>query len=200
MIGYVQGTVLAVTGENSCILKTGEIGYEITFRPKRDKLVEGAELSLFCYEKISEDDRELFGFETLIEREIFKILIKIQGVGPRIAYSIVSQLTVEELLAGIQQGRPEIFSKVKGVGAKTSEKLVFELKNFLSSKVSDIASRFGVVNSGEEVAFAIQALERLGIQRNQAVSLIERARLNLEKAGQGLTIEGLVAEGLRLAK
>lgn len=200
MIGFIEGTVLATTGESACLIKVGDVGYEITYRPKREKLVEGSKLSLFCYEKISEDDRELFGFETLMEREIFKILIQIPGVGPRIAYAIVSQLSVEELLSGIQQGRSDVLSKVKGVGAKTAEKLVFELKNFLSRKVADVLSRFGAVDSGEEVVLAVQALERLGIQRSQAVNLVERAKSILEGTGQQLTIEALVAEGLRQAK
>ncbi|MCS6961868.1 MAG: Holliday junction branch migration protein RuvA [Deltaproteobacteria bacterium] len=199
MIGYISGQILGY--HNDLILvSAGAFAFEVYYKPKKKSVTVGSEIALYSHLSISESEQQFYGFETEIEKEIFKILIKIPGVGSKTSYAIVSQLAIEELISAIHNGNSATFAKVKGVGQRTADKITFELKNFLSKRVSDLCSRFSVSEEqGDEISFAVAALEKLGISRSQAQNLVMRSKTKLEETGIQVTVDRLVSEGLRVA-
>ncbi|MCS6893126.1 MAG: Holliday junction branch migration protein RuvA [Deltaproteobacteria bacterium] len=197
---YLKGEIKEFTSEG-VIVDLGGVGYEVFFKPKSKSLRVGDIVELFCFERINNDEFELFGFETSTEREIFKILTKISGVGPKTAHAIISQLSLAELLSGIQTANVAVFNKVKGVGLRTAEKIVFELKNFLSKHVDTLLARSDFASNDELDVdkLAVSALEKLGINKILASSLVSSARTALENNGVSISPEILVQESLKVA-
>jgi len=129
MIGYISGKILEITDHSVLILPEGGVGYEIgineiTFA----NLAIREDTALYIYHHITEGGQSLFGFETLEEKRLFTELIKISGVGGKVALQILS-LGKNRLISAVQEDDKRTIESIKGIGKKMAEKIVLELKD-----------------------------------------------------------------------
>ena len=166
MIGHLEGTVKAVR-KNYLILATDYVGYKVFVTPQLSLTSEpGKKLSLFIHTHVREDQISLFGFTTLPELEFFELLLTVSGVGPKLALSVMSLSDLNMVKSGILNEDPNVFTKVSGIGRKTAERLIVELKG----KITD---EFGGKEEGLREISKVQAdvldvLLALGYSRSEA--------------------------------
>lgn len=148
MIGYIKGLVEEVE-EDGCIIENHGIGYCIkTPLCVLDNLSLGREVKLYTYMYVREDQLVLFGFETKSQLEMFGMLITVNGIGPKAAMGILSTLSVSALMMAIVSQDSKMISKAPGIGAKTAQKLILELKDKVAAQ--DILQQEGL-DTTEEV-------------------------------------------------
>lgn len=128
MIGYLSGTVKAIH-KNYLIVATDYVGYKIFVIPQLTLSYKPAQkVELYIHTYVREDQLSLFGFSSLPELDFFELLLSVSGIGPKIALSILSLADLEVIKSGIINEDPKVFTKVSGVGLKTAERLIVELK------------------------------------------------------------------------
>jgi Holliday junction DNA helicase RuvA len=178
MLAYISGKIL-VKRENYIIVVVNNIGYKIFVAPKLISDL-GSEAELYLYQQVKEDGTALYGFKTIEELEFFELLLTVSGIGPKSALAILSVASVEELKSAIALGNHDILTKVSGVGAKTAERLVMELKN----KVDYLAPAVGSSSQvrGEE----LEALAALGYSLAQAREALGRVGPDITDSGERL--------------
>ena len=132
MIGYLRGTV-AFLHTDTCLLDVNGVGYRvyISDATRRD-LAKGKEAQLFTYLSVREDALQLYGFRTEQEYDMFLALIGISGIGPKVALGILSSITISRLAAAITNQQTSVLTKLPGIGKKSAERLILELKDKLS--------------------------------------------------------------------
>lgn len=185
MIGRLHGKLLEKNPPQILIDVSG-VGYEVdvpmsTFCNLPEV---GGELTLHTHFVVREDAELLYGFATLAERAVFRALIKISGVGPKIALALLSGITVDQLKDAVDRGETGLLTKVPGIGKKTAERLVLELKGKLAGTGAATAA---VPTSGARADVAA-ALIALGYSEREAAAATKR-----------LPEDCTVNDGLRLA-
>jgi len=188
MIGHLKGTIIS-KNPPEVILEVGGIGYEVlcpmsTFY-QLDNLSE--DVLLFTHLSIKEDGHTLFGFITKDEKNIFRELIRVNGVGPKVALAILSHLTVKSLIECISTEDSDLLAKTPGIGKKTALKLIVELQDRLvklelvgSPEATNQMDQRNNPNSKQ----AIEALQSLGFktkEANRMVSKIDDQDLSTEQ-------------------
>jgi len=155
MIAQIRGIVVE-KNDRSVVVETGGIGYRIfVATPAASALKEGSEASFFTYLAVREDAMDLFGFLTRDDRALFEHLLTVSGIGPRSAMNILSSSGAEIIRRAIISQDANYLTKVSGIGKKTAEKIVLELKD----KIGGITeAESGTTAEGE----ALDALESLG--------------------------------------
>ncbi len=129
MIAFLRGTVNSIT-ENSFIIDCNNIGYEINASVNTlNQLSQGDEILVLTYMAVKEDGISLYGFLEKEEKELFLQIITVSGIGPKLALGILSGLSFKSLESAIATGDIKLISSIKGVGKKTAERLVLELKD-----------------------------------------------------------------------
>lgn len=126
MISHITGTILEST-EKELVLAVGGIGYSIAVIPSSYAI--GTALSLYTHQVIKDDAHELYGFVTRDERDLFRILISVSGVGPKTALGMLSLYTLPDLVRIIKSADAKAIALTPGIGKKTSEKVVIDLKD-----------------------------------------------------------------------
>lgn len=178
MIARLSGK-LADVNFTQCIVDVHGVGYQV-FIPMStfDKLPrEGEEVSLFICTQVREDAISLYGFSTMEEKQLFEILIGTTGVGPKLALSILSSMPVESFSSAIINSDLEVIKRISGIGKKTAERLIVELKDKLSKIMPSITASGSVVVSDEKALAmedAIAALEQLGFKRETVRKALEK--------------------------
>ncbi len=132
MIAYLEGSVLRVAADGLVLKTTGGVGYAVhvpqnlltSLRPEE-------ELTLHVYTQVREDELTLYGFGHPDERTLFEMLIKTSGVGPKMALATLSTLAPPDLVAAVERGDAEAFSRVPGIGKKTAAKLCLDMRDQL---------------------------------------------------------------------
>lgn len=185
MIGQLHGKLLEKNPPQILIDVSG-VGYEVdvpmsTFCNLPEV---GGELTLHTHIVVREDAQLLYGFATLAERAVFRALIKISGVGPKIALALLSGITVDQLKDAVDRGETGLLTKVPGIGKKTAERLVLELKGKLAGTGAATAA---VPTSGARADVAA-ALIALGYSEREAAAATKK-----------LPEDCTVNDGLRLA-
>lgn len=185
MIGRLHGKLLEKNPPQILIDVSG-VGYEVdvpmsTFCNLPEV---GGELTLHTHFVVREDAELLYGFATLAERAVFRALIKISGVGPKIALALLSSITVDQLKDAVDRGETGLLTKVPGIGKKTAERLVLELKGKLAGTGAATAA---VPTSGARADVAA-ALIALGYSEREAAAATKK-----------LPEDCTVNDGLRLA-
>jgi Holliday junction DNA helicase RuvA len=134
MIGRIQGKLLEIS-DNLLLIDVSGVAYEVeaTSAALADATVPGADIALFTHFVVREDAQLLYGFGSRTERDVFRDLIRINGVGPKMALAIVSGLTLEALAEAVRANDVGLLTKVQGVGKKTAERLLVELKDRLGN-------------------------------------------------------------------
>lgn len=136
MIAYLQGKILQKTTQYIILLvSNGEnrIGYKIFTTPEALDLPLGSETELYIYHKSGDDGQVLFGMPDFESLQFFEMLISVTGVGPKMALTIVSAAKIDLLQQAIMNSDTEIFTRMSGVGKKTAERIILELKNKITS-------------------------------------------------------------------
>jgi len=195
MISFIRGELAAVESDMALIDVAG-VGYGV-FMP--NQLLErlpsiGQEVKLFTYLNVREDAMQLYGFFRKDELEIFKLILGVSGIGPKGGLNILSLLSVDELRFAVLSGDVKAISKAQGVGKKTAEKLIIELKDKLKIEdmipithedVIDTSTQRGV--QGE----AIQALVALGYGNTESLQAVRQIEIGNK------SVEEVLKEALR---
>lgn len=191
MIGRLSG-VLLERDFSSCLIDVNGVGYEVAIPLSTfDKLpLENREITLFIHTQVREDAITLFGFATLEERKLFRKLIDVSGVGGKLALNVLSSMPVANFCGAVASGDVKALSRISGVGKRTAERLVVELKGRLEG--ADSAAAAPAI--GSEAADACAALEQLGFKRD-AVNKVVNALLN-ELPDEEKTTENLLRKAI----
>ena len=198
MIGSLRGR-LAAKSPPQLLLEVGGVGYELeapmsTFY---DLPAVGAEVRLLTHLVVREDAHALYGFAREDERRLFRMLLKVSGVGPKIALAILSGSSVEAFAGCVAARDVTTLTRIPGVGKKTAERLVVELRDRLAAEDSGLG--VGVEVSGGARAEALAALVALGYRPAEATRLIETAAGADDAAGAGPSTEDLIRRALQSA-
>ncbi len=191
MIGFLRG-ILAHKHPPSLLLDVGGVGYEVdapmsTFYQLPDT---GSEVTLHTHLVIRDDAHVLFGFASEAERALFRALIRVSGIGPRLALAILSGLSPDEFQRCIQQGDSSALQRLPGIGKKTAERLIIEMRDRLpDAAATDIAAG----GASDPLREASEALVALGYKPQEAERLLKQVR---ERASG---VEDLIRLALRQA-
>jgi len=190
MIDILTGTAVRVE-PTQIILEVGGVGFRIAVPLSTSaKVRQNQSASLFTELVVREDALTLFGFHSEKERRFFNLLRGVAGVGPKLACTVLSGLSVEALNQAIIRGEPGLLSKVPGIGRKTAGRIVMEL----SGKIESVLE--GPVTAVSAVGEAIQALMSLGFQRHAASKSAERAAKELD---EDASVEDLIRVALKFS-
>jgi Holliday junction DNA helicase RuvA len=184
MIGRIQGTLIAVHPPRLVVDCHG-VGYEIDVPMSTLYQLPGIShtITLLTHFQVREDAQQLFGFATESEREAFRALIKISGVGSRTALAVLSGMSVNELAQAIALQEPGRFTQVPGIGKKTAERLLLELKGKLGP---DLGQGAGAAAAAQPSSEVLQALLSLGYSEKEALLAIKQ-----------ISPDASVSEGIR---
>ncbi len=193
MIGHLKGTVIAKSPER-VLLEVGGVGYEVHIPVSTyyelDRLGDGAAASLHVHTHLREDAISLYGFWTETEKRLFERLIGVSGIGPRLARVILSGLPPAELIRAIAGGDLVRLSGIPGVGKKTAERMVLELRD----KVRELAAEpEAVAAAGPGDEDLVSALVNLGYKR----PLAERAVIEARRAAPEADFSDLLRASLK---
>lgn len=169
MIEYLKGELTELTPTN-CVIECGGVGYGLNITLLDYDALHASttreNIKMYVYESIREDSHELYGFRNKPEREAFRLLIGVSGVGPNTARLILSSLTVEQLQSAISNGNEVPLKSVKGIGGKTAQRIIVDLKDKIKS--SGPALNLSVPVSGAAFDDAAAALVMLGFTMQQS--------------------------------
>ena len=193
MYAYIRGIVSDMAADRVVIEAAG-VGYELfTGRKTLDKLIQGEEARLYTHLHLAEGVQALYGFYTQEEREMFRRLIGITRVGPKLAISVLSVMEPSDVISAVVTDNPAAFDPVQGMGRKMAQRVILELKE----QVKDVPLPAGKpgqtveINVTENIrAEAVQALVALGydgLTASRAVSAVEEAK----------NVEELITKALR---
>ena len=179
MIAHLRGTLLE-KHPNQLIVEAGGVGYDVTIPVSTFSLLPGvdSEVRLRIHTHVREDAFLLFGFLTLEEKLVFERLISVSGIGPKLAIAVLSGLAVDALVAAIRGGDLNRLTKIPGVGKKTAERMVLELRDKLDG-IGGVSVAAGVPRETATSALeqdVISALLNLGCTRPAAEEAVKKAR------------------------
>ena len=168
MIAYIKGTVEQLT-EQSVVLDNGGIGYTINVSASTlSRLPSKGELSkLYTYLQVKEDDMSLFGFLNREDLRLFRLLISISGIGPKVAMAVLTVMNSGQIMTAIASGDAVAFSKVPGVGKKTAQRITLELQDKIKLPEATVTEVFS-----SDKQDAIDALLSLGYSRSESVRAV----------------------------
>lgn len=193
MLAFLRGKIKNKT-QNSLILDVRDVGYKI--QVNKTVYLEsaiGQEAEFYIYHHIREDQSSLFGFYSLEQQEMFELLLSISGVGPKSALGVLSAGSIEEIKDSLARGDSSLLTKVSGIGKKTAERMVLELRDKVGSLSSGDGSSLnqGMAGGGEEID-ALMALGYSLLQAREALREVdpsvigsgERIRAALKRIGR----------------
>ena len=171
MIGSIKGKIILKT-DKFLIIETGGVGYKISVSP--DTLSKSFKINndifLWIHTHIREDAFDLFGFLDIQELEFFEMLINVSGIGPRSALTILSIASIETLRKAIGSNDITYLTKISGIGRKTAEKIIIELRDKVGKENKD--------GSLKEELDALEALKSLGYSQNEAREALKTVSAN----------------------
>ncbi|EHG21826.1 Holliday junction DNA helicase RuvA [Selenomonas infelix ATCC 43532] len=179
MIGFLRGRV-AYTFPDYCFLDVHDVGYRVFISHQtRNQISVGTEVMLYIHTHVREDAILLYGFFSQEEYDLFQHLIGISGIGPKVAQGILSAITANDFYHLIHRKDVKAITKLPGIGKKTAERIILELKDKLSATsfdVSDAADDTASLGDamGDMVSEAIEALLSLGFQQSEVQSVLKK--------------------------
>jgi len=188
MIGFLKGNIIA-SKPTQLLLDVNGVGYLVNISINTFENISGSSsVSLYIHTSVKEDSITLFGFFTEGEKEMFELLISVNGIGPKIALSILSGIKIDDLKRAIQSADISRIIAVPGIGRKTAERLVLELK----SKVDQVAEEGGTKISFSIKQEAAAALTTLGYNSKIAENVVR----DILTSAPDVTLEELIKKSL----
>lgn len=194
--------ILTVSDVNYIVVECGGVGFKCftTLNTVKSIGKTGSEVNVYTHLAVREDAMDLYGFSTLAELDAFKLLITVSGIGPKAAVAILSELTPDKLALCIASGDAKSITRAQGVGKKTAERVVLELKDKMGAITtgdnSEIVNSVSSVSEGSNSAEAVDALVALGFSRSdcavvvgamdKSLSVDEMIRLGLKQLSKNL--------------
>lgn len=196
MIEFIQGKIEELTPTQAIILTSGGVGYDLNISVYTYSAIQGKENTrLYVYEAIREDAYILYGFSSKQERELFLMLVSVPGIGGASARMILSSFSPSELIGIISSGNDSLLKKVKGIGAKTAQRIIVDLHDKIAKTGSDempLDLQSGI-QTGQVATEAITALVILGFQQTASQKVVQAI---LKDTGT-LTVEEVIREALK---
>src|SRR5215510_10300156 len=201
MIAHLSGTLFSKQA-TSVILDVGGVGYEVTIPLSTFYDLEdaGSKIDLRIYTHVREDTLQLFGFKTVRERDLFLKIISVSGIGPKLGITLLSGMTADELIASIRTNNLARLTLIPGVGRKTAERLIMELREKVAELSSaqleeELGAKPEATEPTEDTARgdALSALLNLGYQRSAAEKAIDAA---LNEGGE-IPVESILRRSLK---
>lgn len=191
MITHLKGK-LVEKNPTYLVIDVNGVGYWLNISLNTfSELPDEEAVFLYTYLSVKEDSHTLFGFISKIEREIFKLLISVSGVGPSIARTMLSSMTTDEIQQAIASGDVALIQSVKGIGAKTAQRVLIDLKDKISKTyaIDEVSASVSNTNKNE----ALTALEVLGFNKKLSEKVIDKI---LQK-DKSLSVEGIIKSALK---
>ncbi|MGN0522944.1 MAG: Holliday junction branch migration protein RuvA [Eubacterium sp.] len=195
MIYNVRGK-LTYTEPTFAVIECGGVGFKcfVSMNTLKDLTSIGTEVNLFTYMAVREDAMDLFGFSTQDELQAFKLLITVSGVGPKAAIAILSVLSPDRLSIAISGGDVKSIQAANGVGKKTAERVVLELKDKMvgigSGNAAAVVEGIQAVASNSNAQEAVEVLVSLGFNRSDAAAVVGA----MDKT---LSVDAMIRNGLK---
>lgn len=200
MIAFLKGEIEYISSDY-VIISVGGIGYNVFVSGKTLENINGTgiEVKLHTYLNVREDAMQLFGFMTKDELDVFKLLITVNGIGPKGALSILSVMTADELRFAVASEDAKAIAKSPGIGAKTASKLILELKDKLKLEDaientlnvnSEVKTNSGMTDAKNE---AVMALVALGYSQSESLKAVKNVDIT-----EDISSEDIIKKALRL--
>lgn len=191
MITHIKGR-LSEKSPTNVVIETNGIGYWINISLTTfSQIPDGENIKLFTHLQIKEDSHSLYGFYTLKEREIFRLLISVSGIGTSIARTMLSSLSPKQVIEAISTNNISLVQSVKGIGSKTAQRVIIELKDKVL-KIYDLDEAFMHSNNTTRDE-ALSALEVLGINKKSAERLVDQ----IVNENQNISVEEIIKKTLK---
>ncbi len=176
MIAYLEGTIIYTT-DKFIILNTGNIGYKVSVTPETILACSNQDqIALFIYTSVRENSIDLFGFKTTEELSFFELLLDVSGIGPRSALGIIALAPISTIKRAIATGDVGYLNKVSGIGKKTAEKIIIELRD----KLQNFKESGDTPSTLREEGDIFEALKSLGYSQNEARDALKQVSPSLE--------------------
>ncbi|MDY3730514.1 MAG: Holliday junction branch migration protein RuvA [Candidatus Choladocola sp.] len=184
MIAYLQGIVAGIT-DTKVILDVNHIGFQV-FMSSRDIQAmpgQGEEARIYTYLNVKEDAMQLYGFLSQDDLDVYKLLLNVSGIGPKGGLGILSAMTADDLRFAVLSEDAKSIAKAPGIGAKTAQKLILELKDKLSledafeKKLENTAAASVKAGLDDAKSEAVQALVALGYSNSDALKSVRKAEI-----------------------
>lgn len=198
MYAYIKGTVEDIENDR-IIIESNNIGYNV-FVPASvmaDIVSKGREIKLYTYLNVKEDAMNLFGFLSKEDLSLFKMLITVNGIGPKGAIGVLGVMNADDLRFAIISGDVKSITKAPGIGAKTAQKMILELKDKLS--LSEVFEHKNMLdgsdksnNANDTTGEAVMALTVLGYSQTEALKAIRMCEITKDS-----TVEDIIKEALK---
>jgi len=175
MIAFLRGRVLEKQ-PNRIIIDVQGVGYElqVPLSTYYDVGDEGADVTVRVYTHVREDALQLYGFLTELERQLFERLLGVSGIGPKLAVAVLSGLDSRDLIAAVQRGDVARLTAIPGVGKKTAERIVLELRDRLSQMAAPVPQAAPAATAADRMrSDLVSALQNLGYHRPQAEKAVD---------------------------
>jgi Holliday junction DNA helicase RuvA len=191
MINYIKGTITEINPA-SVTIETGGIGYFISISVNTYSKLDGkSEFKMLVHEVIREDSHQLFGFADKEERDIFRLLISVSGIGANTARMMLSSLTPSEVEKAIIESNVNVLKSVKGIGLKTAQRVIVDLKDKVG-KQSATGEIFTFEDNTKREE-ALSALVMLGFAKSAVSKVLEK----IIREDKNLTVEDLIKRALK---
>ena len=194
MLDYIKGEIIELTPA-SVVIETGGLGYIAHISLNTYSALNGLKTcTLYVYESIREDAHQLFGFIEKREREMFLHLISVSGVGANTARMVLSSIAVYELEGIIASGNANALKTVKGIGSKTAERIILDLKDKIKLSGNPVSMQTPASASGKAAKEAISALTMLGFNLLASQKVVAK----IEKEYPAYTVEEIIKYALKM--
>jgi len=191
MITHIQGK-LVEKNPTHVVIDCNGVGYMLNISLNTfSQIPDSEQLKLYTHLQVKEDSHTLYGFSSLAEREIFRLLISVSGIGSSIARTMLSSLTPKQVREGIATSDVALIQSIKGIGAKTAQRVILDLKDKILKiyDIDEVSVSKGNTNKDE----ALSALEVLGFVRKQAERVVDKIVMAQPEA----TVETIIKQALK---
>ena len=191
MITHLKGKLIEKNPTN-IVLDCNGVGYSVNISLHTfSQLPSGENVKLFIHLQVREDSHTLFGFSSKVEREVFRLLISVSGIGASIARTMLSTLSPEQVMEAITQNNIAVIQSVKGIGAKTAQRVVLDLKDKIIKiyGLDEVSLVSGNTNRNE----ALSALETLGFARKQTEKICD----GIVNKNPNASVETIIKQALK---
>ena len=169
MISFLRGKII-FQDKDFVIVEVGGVGYQVFVLPNFKVDPESDEIEIYTHLYVREDALKLYGFSAMGELKLFELLISISGIGPKAAQGILSLASPENIRAAIAHGDASVLTRVSGIGRKTAERVILELRNKVEISPEEVSGGGRIINADSDV---VEALVGLGYRPAEAQSALK---------------------------